>query len=91
MEAFCKNSQTERIQSLLHLLGRQFVETYLGSLALYNQVNPLDQMKVKNNNTGSCIFKKWFFVFREKDEKDSLNQRISLFQISFFCTQFFAF
>ena len=63
---------------MLHLLGRQFVETYLGSLALYNQVNPLDQMKVMNNNIGSCIFKKWSLsiVFREKDEKDSLNQRI---------------
>lgn len=38
VETFCKHSQTERIQSLLHLLGRQFVETYLGSVTLYNQV-----------------------------------------------------
>ena len=38
---FCKNSQAEKIQRLLELLGKQFMETYLPDVYMshHNQVN----------------------------------------------------
>ena len=41
VKVFCKTSPSERIQPLLDLLGKQFVEKYLSDLKLLhnNQVN----------------------------------------------------
>ena len=44
VQMFCKNSQSEKIQPLLELLGKQFMETYLPDVYMshHNQVNVPD-------------------------------------------------
>ena len=41
VQLFCKNSQSEKVQPLLELFGKQFMEKYLPDVYMshYNQVN----------------------------------------------------